>query len=163
MSTEKQYPTMETYAVRDFYQAKHDLEKVVNDMYEIRGKCEMCCFYRGDLTGRVYGMSYVALKDAAELMADFERKVSAYKEAEAALKKELPAVDSAWHIGHGASIDYNREIMSGLYTEISEYMDLTHKNYEQYPAPSRTKNTGNNLLALVGLIAIVYSIWHTFF
>lgn len=163
VSEEKQYPAMSTYAISDYYRALAAVEKVVDDMRLIKHTCEMLCFWRGDMTGRVYGTSYVGLEEAAKLLPEYERKISAYKEAVAELKKELPEPDFESVYRTPFSENHYRQVMSDNFDKIKQFFDLTHEYYKQYPAPQRVKNTGNNLLALVGLISIVYTVWNLIF
>ncbi|MEN4602740.1 hypothetical protein ABEG90_09025 [Pantoea agglomerans] len=159
----KQYPNAITYAISDFYNAKRDVERVIDEMHSIRGNCEIVCFHRGDLTGQAYGMSYTGLEDAGKLLAEFERKIASYDKSKEALEKALPSVDSEWFIRYGISIKHEREQMNSNFERIRKFFDLTHEYYKQYPAPTRINHTRSNIMILVGWACMAYTAWHLFF
>ena len=164
MMIDNQYPAMATYAVNDFFTTKYDMEKVVNEIWTIKEHCSLICFYRGDLTGQVHGMSYVGLEEAGKLLAEFERKAAEYKEARANLKKELPAPDYDFLVRDYDSIDHHRKCITEWYEEIQQYFNLTHKHYNHYPAPKREKVSGlQNLIVLAAYASLAFTMYHWIF
>lgn len=163
MSEEKQYPASSTYAISDYFRSLAEVEKVVDDMYHIKHECELLCFYRGDMTGRVYGSSYRAVELAAELLPEYERKLASHKDAVRQLKIDLPAADYEHLMFLPYSEEHNRKAMKDCFNEIKKFFDLTHDYYKQNPAPQRIKNSMNNALAAVGLVSIIYTVWHLIF
>lgn len=161
---EQQYPAMSTYSINDFFSAQKELKEVVDKVWTIKEQCELVCFCRGDLSGRVYGWVSNGQEEAAKLLAEFERKASAFKEATAKLKKELPEPDFIFFTEYTDSIDHDRKCIEGWYKEIQQFFDLSHKYYEQYPAPKCEKVSGlQNLILLAAYASLAYTVYHMFF
>lgn len=159
-----EYPAMSTYAINDFYTTKRDLEKVVDDVWNIKENCEMVCFYHGDLTGDVYGMSYVGLEEAGKLLADFERNAEEYKKAREELKKAIPSPDYDFIARDYDSIDHHRKCIQQYYEEISQFFNHTHKYYQQYPAPKANKVSGlQNVIVLAAYASLAFTVFHWVF
>lgn len=162
--SDTQYPSLSTYAINDYFTAKVAVEKVVNDVWAIKEHCALVCSHRGDLTGRVYGLGYCGLEESSRLLAEFERKASELKDAISKLKRELPAADSEFFLKYEDSIDYNRKIIESWHSEIEQFFNLSHKYYDEYPAPrAENASRGSSLFLLVAYVSLAYTAYHLFF
>jgi len=158
-----EYAQSSTYVIVSFYRSRRDLEKIVDQVWYIRERCAMVCFHRGDLTGIAYGMGYTGLDDAAKLLADFERQLSDLKERIAELKKALPAPDFECITEYEMFFDGERKRIQLDYEEIRKYFNLTHENYQQYPAPqNKTVSKFQYFIHLAAYASLAYSIYHFF-
>lgn len=164
VSTDKLYPAISTYVISDFFRAKEDIKRIVNEVWTIKHTCEMLCFWRGDMTGQKYGCSYIGIDEVPKLLVEFEQAVAGYDKCLAELKKSVPAADFESFTYCAVYIKSDRELINHYYEEIKKYFDLTHKHYEQYPAPKREKVSAiNNLINLAAYMSLIYTMWNIIF
>lgn len=158
-----EYPAMSTWAVISFFRTKEELNKIVESVFNVKENCEMVVFHRGDLTGQMYGMSYNGLDEAAKLLVEFEKKLAELEKAKLELKEYFPAIDYE-RMTEFTSFDHERKLITGWYEEIKEFFNLSHKYYDQYPAPKPIKtNSVQGLVNLAAYAALAYTVFHFFF
>ena len=165
MTTEKQYPTMATYAINDFFSAKEEVKRVISEMDAIYKACDITVMCRGDLTGRVNGFTYAGMDQATKLLVEFEKKANEFEKARVNLKKELPLADFEF-LTYSLSneVKYDRTDITQTYDSIKKFFDLTHDAYRQSPAPEVQKvSPVMNLVNLLAYVSLVYTVWHMFF
>lgn len=152
------------YELSDFFQAKEDIEKVVNDVWVIKEHCLMVVLHRGDLTGQVYGSGYNGLEEAGKLLAEFERKVNDYMSAKQQLSECLPEKEYELFTNTHDSIKFKRERITKYFEEIQSYLTGSHEIYIEYPAPKPPQDSAlHNVVMLAAYASLAFTIYHLIF